>query len=223
MTIMADKSYLLDGRIHRYVVEHSLREPEILRRLREETASHPQAIMQIPPEQGELFGLLVRATGAKKVLEVGVFTGYSSLCIAMALPAEGRLIACDISEEFTQTARRFWKEAGVDGKIDLRIAPAVETLGKLVDEGHADTFDFAFIDADKTSYKQYYEYALRLVRRGGLIALDNMLQQGKVIDPEANDASTVAIRQLNDTIARDERVQASLLPIADGVMLALRR
>ncbi len=223
MTIMADKSYLLDSRIHQYVVAHSLREPEILGRLREETASHPQAIMQIPPEQGELFGLLVRATGARKVLEVGVFTGYSSLCVALALPPDGRLIACDISEEFTKTARRYWKEAGVEDKIDLRIGPAIETVGKLVEEGHADSFDFAFIDADKTSYKHYYEHALRLVRRGGLIALDNMLQQGRVIDPEAKDENTLAIREVNDTIARDERVQASLLPIADGVMLAVRR
>lgn len=223
MTIMADKSYLLDGRIHHYVVAHSLREPEILRRLREETASHPQAIMQIPPEQGELLGLLVRAIGARKVLEIGVFTGYSSLCVALALPTGGRLIACDLSEEFTKTARRYWKEAGVDDKIELRIAPAIETLGKLVDEGHEGSFDFAFIDADKTNYQHYYEYALRLVRSGGLIALDNMLQQGRVVDPEAKDDSTLAIRELNDKIARDQRVQASLLPIADGLMLALRR
>lgn len=223
MTIMADKSYLLDGKLHGYIVSHSVREPEILGRLRKETAERPNAIMQIPPEQGELLALLIRATGARKALEVGVFTGYSSLRIALALPPGGSLIACDVSEEYTAVARRYWREAGVEDKIDLRLAPALDTLAELIDAGQAGSFDFAFIDADKTGYCRYYEAALKLVRPGGLIALDNMLQRGNVIDPRAADESTVAIRELNEKIARDERVDATLLPVADGLTLAVKR
>ena len=223
MVKMAEKSFLFNSSLDSYVVAHSLREPEILRRLREETASHPMAIMQIAPTQGQFFEILVRSGGAKKVLEIGVFTGYSSLRVALALPEEGRIVACDVSDEYTSTARRYWKEAGVAHKIELRLAPALETLRTLLEEGHAETFDYAFIDADKPNYGHYYEESLRLVRPGGLIVLDNMLQRGSVVDPAAMDANVVAIRALNAKIAGDDRVVASLLPIADGVMLAVRK
>lgn len=219
---MPEKSYLLDHKLFDYIVSHSVREPDISRRLREETASHPKAIMQITPAQGELLALLTRAIGARKVLEVGVFTGYSSLRVALAMPADGRLIACDISEEYTSVARRYWQEAGVAGKIELHIAPAVETLNKLIEAGHEGSFDFVFIDADKPSYKHYYEAGVKLVRTGGLIALDNMLQSGSVVNPEDQSENTVAIREMNDRIAADQRVLAALLPVADGLTLAVK-
>ena len=220
---MPQKWPLLDDRIHSYIVSHSLRESSILRELREETASHPQARMQITPEQGELMSLLIRATGVRKALEIGVFTGYSSLCVALAMPPDGQIVACDISEEYTSVARRYWHKAGVEKKIDLRIGPAADSLQKLIEEGLANSFDFAFIDADKTSYRQYYEYALQLVRPAGLIMLDNMLQSGAVIDPKDTNPQTVAIREMNDLIARDERVQACLFAIGDGVTVALKK
>jgi predicted O-methyltransferase YrrM len=220
---MADKTFLADPALYRYALEHSLREPEILRRLRQETASYPNSNMQISPDQGEFFALLIRAIGARKVLEVGVFTGYSSLAVMLNLPPDGRLIACDISEEYTKVARRYWKEAGVADRVELNIGPAVETLARLSEGGHKESFDFAFIDADKSSYDHYYEFALQLVRPGGLIALDNMLQSGKVIDATVTDRDTVAIRALNDKIAGDQRVIASLLPLADGITLALKK
>jgi predicted O-methyltransferase YrrM len=219
---MAEKSFL-ESKLQDYVAANSVREPDILRRLREETASHPQAIMQIAPTQGQLFDILIRATGAKRVLEVGVFTGYSSLRVALALPEDGNIVACDVSDEYTAVARRYWREAGVAHKIDLRIAPATETLRKLLEEGLESAFDYAFIDADKTNYDNYFEGALRLVRPGGMIVLDNMLQSGRVVDPDAQEDNTVAIRALNRKIAADERVSACLLPIADGVTLAVRR
>jgi predicted O-methyltransferase YrrM len=219
---MANKSHLLDARLQEYIASVSLREPEILRRLREETASLPDAIMQIPPEQGQFFGLLVRLIGAKKALEIGVFTGYSSLAVALALPPDGRLIACDVSAEYTSIARRYWKEAGVDEKIELHLAPAAETLERLLEDGHGASFDFAFIDADKVSYDRYFELCMRLVGPGGLIALDNTLQQGKVLDPANADKSTAAILALNSKLRDDDRIVLSLLPIADGVTLALR-
>ena len=220
---MSSKSLFADSTLDRYISAQAQTEPEILQRLRAETSAHPQAIMQIAPEQGHFFSLLVRAIGARKTLEVGVFTGYSSLAVALALPEDGRLIACDVSEEYTSVARRYWLEAGVTDKIDLRIAPAAQTLTVLINEGHAGTFDFVFIDADKTGYNAYYELALQLLRKGGLIALDNMLQSGKVADPTQTDASTEAIRVLNAKIAKDERVAATLLPLADGVTLALKK
>ena len=220
---MSAKSFLTDPKLHEYTVAHSLREVPILRRLREETAIHPRAIMQIPPEQGELLGLLLRAAGARRVLEVGVFTGYSSLAMALALPPDGRIVACDVSEEYTSVARRYWKEAGVEGKIDLRIAPARETLQALIAAGHAGGFDFAFIDADKPSYPEYYELALQLLRTGGLMALDNMLQRGAVVDPSDTAENTVVIRNLNAYIAADLRVFATLLPLGDGVTLVIKK
>jgi len=209
--------------IREYVLEHGVREPQILARLRDETASHPQAVMQIPPEQGQLFEMLVKLTGARRAIEIGVFTGYSSLATALALPDDGKLIACDISEEFTAVARRYWKLAGVDHKIELRIGPAIETLDRLISSGARDSFDFAFIDADKTSYASYYERCLALIRTGGLILLDNMLQHGQVMEETNQDANVVAIRKLNDVILNDSRVDSLLLPFGDGVGVVRKR
>jgi predicted O-methyltransferase YrrM len=212
----------LTPRLYDYLLQVSLREPDVLRRLREETAAHPRANMQIAPEQGQFMAWLVRALGARRALEVGVFTGYSALAVALALPDEGHLTACDVSEEFTATARRYWDEAGVSQKITLRLAPAVETLDALLAEGSADQYDFAFIDADKDGYITYFERALALVRPGGLIAVDNVLRRGLVADPAARDAETLAIRAFNEHVRHDTRVELTLLPIADGLTL-LRR
>lgn len=219
---MSSKTFL-DQSLYNYLLSASLREPEVLQKLREETAHHPMSQMQIAPEQGQLMALLVQLMGAKKALEVGVFTGYSSLSVALALPADGRLIACDVSDEYTAIARRYWALAGVADKIDLRIAPALDTLDQLIAEGQANTFDFAFIDADKSNYDNYYERALQLVRPGGLIVLDNVLWSGRVADAHVQDTRTNAIRALNTKLHQDDRVNVSLLPIADGLMLALKR
>jgi predicted O-methyltransferase YrrM len=206
-----------------YVRSVSLREPEVLTRLREETAKLPNAIMQISPEQGQFMGMLIRLLGAKLTLEVGVFTGYSSISVALALPDDGRIIACDVSAEYTSVARRYWREAGVERKVDIRLAPAVETLDGLLKEGKAGAFDFAFIDADKDNYDRYYERALKLLRPGGLIAIDNVLWHGKVMDDSIQDADTRAIRALNEKLHGDERVWLSLLTIGDGLTLACKR
>ena len=206
-----------------YIRRASLREPAVLRRIREATADHPQVSCQIAAEQGQFMALLIRLLGARRTLEVGVFTGYSSTAVALALPDEGRIVACDINGEWTAAARRFWREAGVEHKIDLRLAPAAETLDRLLAEGHAGTFDFAFIDADKENYDGYYERCLRLVRRGGLIAVDNVLWHGRVLDPAVTDADTEAIRQFNHKLHEDERVWLSLVPIGDGLTLACRK
>jgi predicted O-methyltransferase YrrM len=179
--------------------------------------------MQIAPEQGAFMALLVQLMGATKTLEVGVFTGYSSLCVALALPPEGQIVACDVSHKYTDIARRYWQLAGVEPKIDLRIAPALETLDALLAAGHANTFDFAFIDADKVNYDAYYERSLQLVRAGGLIAIDNVLWSGRVADPQIQDDDTTAIRTLNAKLHQDERVTLSLLPLSDGLTLALKR
>lgn len=220
---MSNRSIGLTPELHAYLVDHSAREPDVLRRLREETAEMDQSGMQIAPEQGAFMAMLVRMLGAKRTLEVGVFTGYSSIAVALALPSDGHITACDVSEEYTSVARKYWREAGVESMIDLRIGPAAETLGTLQDEGRSGTYDFAFIDADKPSYDTYYEHALRLVRPGGVVALDNMLRKGRVLHPDADDESTKAISALNDKIAVDERVDVSMVPIADGVTLARRR
>jgi predicted O-methyltransferase YrrM len=209
--------------VREYVLAHGVREPEILAQLREETGSHPLAQMQIPPEQGQLFDILIKVIGARLALEIGVFTGYSSLATALALPEDGRLVACDVSEEFTATARRYWKRAGVEHKIELRIGPALETLDRLLADGAAESFDFAFIDADKTSYASYYEQCLSLVRPGGLILLDNMLQHGQVMSENNQEPNVVAIRTLNDRIRDDARVDALLLPFGDGLTFARKR
>ena len=220
---MSNKYLPLNDQIYDYLQAVSLREHGALRRLRRETARMPSAQMQISPEQGQFMALLVQLMGARKTLEVGVFTGYSSLAVALALPADGRVVACDVSEEWTRVARRYWREAGVAEKIDLRLAPALETLDGLLGGGEAGTFDFAFIDADKANYEGYYERALELVRAGGLIAIDNVLWSGRVAEPSARDEDTAAIRALNRRLHGDERVALSLVPIADGLTLALKR
>ncbi len=220
---MLKKTLGLDNQLYDYLLSASLREPEVLRQLRQETARHSQAVMQIAPEQGQLMALLVQLLGATKTLEIGVFTGYSSLCVALALPPTGKIIACDVSEEYTAIARRYWQTAGVVDKIDLQLAPALETLEQLLADGQAETFDFAFIDADKENYDGYYERALQLVRPGGLIAIDNVLWFGKVADPQVQDNSTLAIRAFNNKLHNDERVTLSLVPIADGLTLALKK
>lgn len=214
---------LSDDRLSDYLLSVSLREPDILRQLREETAPHPWARMQISPEQGQFMALLVQLLGAEKTLEIGVFTGYSSLSVALTLPPTGKIVACDVSEEYTSVARRYWQAAGVADKIELRLAPALETLDALLASGQAETFDFAFIDADKENYLNYYERSLLLVRRGGLIAIDNVLWGGKVADPDVQDASTRAIRAFNEKLHSDERVSFSLVLIGDGLTLALKR
>ncbi|MEA5504082.1 class I SAM-dependent methyltransferase [Halotia wernerae UHCC 0503] len=220
---MSSQTINLDSRLYDYLLATSVREPEVLQELRQETASHPGAIMQISPEQGQFMRLLVQLMGAKRTLEVGVFTGYSSLSVALVLPTDGQIIACDVSEEFTAIARRYWQQAGVVDKIDLRLAPALETLDALLAAGQAGTFDFAFIDADKENYDGYYERSLQLVRPGGLIAIDNVLWSGQVADPQFQDKSTQAIRALNKKLHDDQRVTLSLVPIGDGLTLALKR
>lgn len=219
---MSNKTFTLSDTLYRYLLENSVHEPEILRQLREETAADPMSRMQIGPEQGQFMQLLVRLTGARRCLEVGVFTGYSSLAVALALPADGRIIACDISEKWTAIARKYWSAAAIADKIDLRLAPALETLDSLLRSGLAGTFDFAFIDADKANYQAYFERALTLVRPGGLIAVDNTLWQGAVADAGATDVDTVAIRAFNRRLKADNRVFQSLLPIGDGLSLALK-
>jgi predicted O-methyltransferase YrrM len=213
----------MTGELADYLRSVSLQEPEILQRLREETAAHPMAGMQITPEQGQFMAVLVHLLNARLTLEVGVFTGYSSLAVVLALPADGKIIACDISSDYTATARKYWREAGVESKIDLRLAPAIQTLDALIAEGRAGTFDFAFIDADKENYANYYERALVLLRPGGLIAVDNVLWHGRVIDPAANDADTQAIRAFNEKMHSDQRVWHSMLPVGDGLTLAVKR
>ena len=220
---MSRRTLALDDRLYDYLLAVSLREPEVLRRLREETARHPQAEMQIAPEQGQFMGLLARLIGARKCLEVGVFTGYSALAVALALPFDGRLVACDVSEEFTSIARRYWREAGVEPLIRLHLAPAARTLETLLADGEGGTFDFAFIDADKPSYALYFERVLELLRPGGLMVIDNVLWSGKVADPMLHDADVDAIRALNERLLGDERIDLSLLPVGDGLTLARKR
>jgi predicted O-methyltransferase YrrM len=220
---MGKQTIGLEQTLYDYLLSVSLREPEILTQLRQETAQLPMGRMQISPEQGQFMALLVQLIGAKKTLEVGVFTGYSSLVVALALPDDGKIVACDVSEEFTSVARRYWQQAGVADKIDLHIAPAIETLDKLLADGQTGTFDFAFIDADKGGYENYYERSLQLVRTGGLIAIDNVLWSGKVADPEIQDNQTNTIRAFNQKLHQDSRITLSLVPIADGLTLARKK
>ncbi len=210
---------LVPDAVARYVCELTC-ETALLRRLREETAALPRGRMQISPDQGALLALLVRLIGARRALEVGTFTGYSALVVAAALPDDGKLIACDISDEWTAIARRYWAEAGLSGRIELRLGPASDTIAGLLRDGGAESFDFAFIDADKTGSDTYYEACLRLVRPGGLIAIDNALWHGSVADPAVNDADTEAIRALNRKVLNDGRVNACLLTVGDGLLLA---
>jgi caffeoyl-CoA O-methyltransferase len=220
---MSNRSITLTDSLYDYMNEVSLREPLLLLALREETSELTQRSMQIAPEQGQFMALVARLIGARRCLEVGVFTGYSSLATALALPDDGRIVACDVSEEWTSVARRYWKRAGVEHKIDLRLAPATRTLDALLAQGQAGTFDFAFIDADKTNYLEYYERTLALLRTGGLMLVDNTLWSGRVADPEIADADTVALRHFNEVLHRDERVDLSLLPLGDGLTLARKR
>jgi caffeoyl-CoA O-methyltransferase len=206
-----------------YVARHGAREHPVLADLRAATRPMRHAGMQIGPDQGAFMAMLVKLLHAKRTIEVGVFTGYSSLAVALALPEDGRIVACDVSEEWTRVAREHWKKAGVDHKIDLRLAPALETLDALIASGERGRFDFAFVDADKANYAAYYERCLALVRAGGVVAFDNTLWNGAVIDPEANDADTVAIRALNDALHGDERVDVAMLTVGDGLTLALKR
>lgn len=220
---MKNKSIQLDDNLYTYLLSASLREHEVLRQLREETANHPYGGMQIAPEQGQFMALLVELIGAQRVLEIGVFTGYSSTCMALALPPDGRLMALDLSAEYTGIARRYWQLAGVAGKIELRLGPALASLDRLIEDGASDSFDLAFIDADKGHYAAYYERSLRLLRPGGLLLIDNVLWGGKVADPLVEDDDTQAIRALNRIIHTDERVTEVLLPVADGLTLARKR
>ncbi len=219
---MSKQTLGLEQSLYDYLLSVSLREADILTQLRQETSQLPMSRMQISPEQGQFMALLVKLIGAKKTVEVGVFTGYSSLVVALALPADGKIVACDVSEEFTSIARRYWQQAGVADKIDLHIAPALETLDKLLTAGEAGTFDFAFIDADKSNYDNYYERCLELIRPGGLIAIDNVLWSGKVADTEIQDNQTNKIRALNHKLHQDSRISLSLVPIADGLTLAMK-
>ena len=220
---MSNVSMGLPPDLQDYLVRHGVREPEILKRLRDETALLPQHNMQIAPEQGALLALLVELVGAKRCIEIGTFTGYSSTVVALAMPPDGTIVCCDISEEWTAVARRYWAEAGVADRVDLRLAPALETLDKLIAGGAEGTFDFAFIDARKSEYPEYHERIVRLLRSGGLAAYDNVLWGGSVVDDSAQDEETLGVRRLNERLAADERVTIAMLPVADGVTLARKR
>jgi predicted O-methyltransferase YrrM len=220
---MSNRTITLTDSVYDYLLDVSSREPPVLRALREETLRMSQRSMQIAPEQGQFMALMVRLAGAKRCIEIGVFTGYSSLVTALALPADGRIVACDVSEEWTTVARRYWREAGVDHKIDLRLAPALQTLDSMLAAGERGRHDMAFIDADKTGYLAYYERCLELLRPGGFIMVDNTLWSGRVADPEVADEDTVALRHFNECLNRDDRVDLSLVPIGDGLTLARKR
>jgi predicted O-methyltransferase YrrM len=216
---MSSQSIGLSDELHDYVVQMGVREPEALRRLRDRTTRLPQGGMQISPEQGAFMALLVRLMAAKRCFEVGTFTGYSSTAVALALPPDGRVLCCDVSREWTDIAREAWADAGVADRVELRLGPALDTLDALLADGEAGTFDFGFIDADKPNYDGYVERALRLVRAGGLIAIDNTLWDGRVADPSVQDESTQAIRALNEKLSTDERVDVALTPVGDGLTL----
>lgn len=220
---MSNDSTLDLKSLYGYLLENSLRDDPLLKQLREETARDPLARMQIAPEQGQFMALLVKLIGARNLIEVGTFTGYSSLCMARALPEDGYLLCCDIDENWTRIARRYWQQAGVADKIDLQLAPAADTLQARINAGDHDRFDLAFIDADKENYGRYYEQCLQLIRPNGLIIFDNMLWSGRVADPQVNDDDTRALRDMNRFLLQDERVDISLLPMADGITLVRKR
>lgn len=220
---MSPRTISVDDTLYEYILAHSVREAPHLARLREATRSLPHANMQIGAEQGQFMAFLVKLIGARRCIEVGTYTGYSSLAIALALPADGSIITCDIDPETTAIARQHWREAGMDARVELRLQPAQKTLTELLAQGTAGTFDFAFIDADKTGYSAYYEKILQLLRPGGLIAVDNTLWSGAVADPARNDGDTQALRAFNDQVHRDERVDLSLVPIGDGLTLLRKR
>jgi predicted O-methyltransferase YrrM len=220
---MSNRTIALTDPLYDYLLAVSLREPPLLAELRSEMSTHPQFQMQIAPEQGQFMALLVRLIGARRCLEIGVFTGYSSLVTALALPEDGRLLACDVSEEWTAIARGYWRRAGVEHKIELRLAPALDTLDTLLGDGAAASFDFAFLDADKGNYPAYYERIYALLRTGGLLAIDNTLWSGRLLDPRERDPETEGIRRLNELLHHDDRVDLSLLPLADGLTLVRKR
>jgi len=220
---MSNRTLAISESIYQYLCDHSLREDPILKELRDHTYDMEERAMQIAPEQGQFMQMLIKLIGAKNTIEVGVFTGYSSLAIALALPEDGRIVACDVNPQYTSVAEKFWVSAGVREKIDLRIGPARDTLSELIsDDGLANTFDFAFIDADKINYDHYYELCLELIRPGGLITVDNVLWGGATADDSINDTDTTSIRSLNDKLHRDERIDLSLVPIGDGLTLAMK-
>jgi predicted O-methyltransferase YrrM len=219
---MAGRAPFLPKEIERYLHEHSVREPAILRELRTATASVPHSGMQIGADQGQFMAILVKLMGAKRCLEIGTYTGYSALAVALALPKDGSIVCCDVSEEWTAVGKPFWRKAGVAKKIDLRIGPALRTLDELL-KREKQTFDFVFIDADKPNYLAYYERCLKLLRRGGLIAVDNVLWSGEVANPQAKDELTGALRKFNDHLHKDQRVDIAMLSIGDGVTLALKK
>ncbi len=220
---MSNKTLNLNDQLYQYLLNVSLKESEVLKALREETANMPEHNMQISPEQGQFMRLLVQLINGKRGIEIGVFTGYSALSVALGLPEDGQLVALDVSEEWTNVGRRYWEMANVSHKIDLRIAPALDSLQNLVAEGKEETFDFAFIDADKENYYNYYEYCLQLLRPNGLIAIDNVLWSGRVADSENSEVETVAIRDLNKKLHNDNRIDLSLLPISDGLTLIRKK
>lgn len=221
--IMSKNTIQLTETLYDYLLANSLREPDILKKLRKETANISMSVMQISPDQGQFMQLLVKLLCARNCLEIGVYTGYSSLCVALAMPDDGKLVACDINEDWTAIARKYWDRAGVGNKIDLHLAPASQTLQKLLGAGKQNSFDFAFIDADKPTYPEYYEYCLELIRPGGLIVVDNTLWDGRVADNSQNDADTIAIRHFNEKLLHDPRVDLSMLAIGDGLTLLHKR
>ncbi|PAU51158.1 SAM-dependent methyltransferase [Pseudomonas sp. PIC25] len=220
---MTNRTLNLDDALYRYLLDVSLRESEVQRRLREETAGLPTAGWQIAPEQGQFMGLLVQLTGARRLLEIGTYTGYSALCMAVALPEDGELICCDVSAEYTVIGHRYWREAGVEGRIQVRLAPALETLEALLRDGQGGHFDLVFVDADKTNYPAYFEQALALLRPGGLVLFDNTLWSGRVLETHPESADTRAIQALNRALRDDARIDLSLLPIGDGLTLCRKR
>ncbi|MCA9412486.1 MAG: class I SAM-dependent methyltransferase [Candidatus Omnitrophica bacterium] len=220
---MSTKTIQMEDALHAYYLNATLRETEVQKRLRDETAKLSHGHMQISPEQGQFMTLLIEIMGAKKTLEIGTFTGYSAMCVAKALPKDGRLVACDVSEEWTSIGKRYWEEAGLADRIELRIGPAAKTLDRMIENGETGDFDFAFIDADKLGCDGYYEQCLILLRAGGLIAIDNTLWNGKIADPAIVDEETVAIRELLEKVRDDQRVTSSLVPIGDGLLLARKR
>ena len=220
---MSSSTINISDSLYEYLLDHSLREPELLHRLREETGGMPNGMMQISPEQGQFMGLLVRLIGALRILEIGVFTGYSSLSMALSLPEKGTIVACDISEEYTNIARKYWTEAGVNSRIHLKIGPAMDTIQELSGIDKSEPFDLVFIDADKRNYLNYYEGSLSMLRTGGLILIDNVLWNGKVAEQTNHEKDTVAIREFNRKLHQDDRIDLSMLPIGDGLTIACKR
>ncbi len=220
---MSTRTIEMTDKLYTYMLDVSLREPDVMAQLRKRTARHPMSMMQISPEQAQFMQMLVRMLGAKRCIEVGTFTGYSALAIALALPKKGKLVALDISDEYTQIGVPFWEQAGVAQKIDLRIGPAKKSLNKMIKKGEQGRYDFAFIDADKPGYPDYFERCLKLLRKGGVIAVDNIFMNGDVVDGRKKGENPVAMRAFNEKLKTDKRVELSLVPIGDGLALAMKK